>query len=176
MRTGTFFLLAALVLLAGGAHAEEPLATADKADFGLITGSVTKLPEGDPQLYCVNIADKAADARAAWQTKTISDLEAKLDQRIRELEAKRVELEEWLKKRDEILAKAGEQIVVIYSGMKPDAAALQIAALDDATAAGVISKLKPRTASAILGEMEPGRAAQITKAIVQVNREPEKKS
>ncbi|MGE0212595.1 MAG: MotE family protein [Parvibaculaceae bacterium] len=168
--------LAVLSLLAGAANAEEPFATPDKADFGLITGSTRKLPEGDAQLYCVNIADKAADARAAWQTKTISELEAKLDQRIKELEAKRVELEDWLKKRDEILARAGDQLVVIYSGMKPDAAALQLAALDDATAAGVIAKLKPRTASAILGEMEPGRAAQITKAIVQVNKEPEKKS
>lgn len=169
-------LLSLLALLCGPAMAEGPFATPEKADFGLITGSTSKLPEGDPQLYCVNIADKAADARAAWQTKTINDLEAKLDQRIKELEAKRAELEQWLKKRDEILARAGEQLVVIYSGMKPDAAALQIAALDDATAAGVIAKLKPRTASAILGEMEPGRAAQITKALVQVNKEPEKKS
>lgn len=176
MRRAAPSVLLALCLLAGPAVAEEPFATTDKADFGLITGSTTKLPEGDPQLYCVNIADKAADARAAWQARTISELEAKLDERVKELETKRTELEEWLRKRDEILARAGEQLVVIYSGMKPDAAALQIAALDDATAAGVISKLKPRTASAILGEMEPGRAAQITKAIVQVNKEPEKKS
>lgn len=168
-------LIALLIGPVGGSpgHAgEPPLAAANKQDLGLITGSTRRIPEGDPQLYCVNIADEAADARAAWQAKRIAELEAQLGRRIAELEAKRAEYEQWIKRREEILARASEHLVGIYAKMKPAAAALQLAALDDETAAGVLAKLKPRAASAILTEMEPARAAQVTKAIVHMTQDP----
>ena len=50
--------------------------------------------------------------------------------------------------------------------MKPDAAASQFAAMDDAMAGAIIAKLPPQSASAILNEMEPARAAQLTRGMV----------
>lgn len=49
--------------------------------------------------------------------------------------------------------------------MRPDAAAAQIAGLEETKAIAVLYRLKPREASAILNEMEPGRAAQLTSAL-----------
>jgi flagellar motility protein MotE (MotC chaperone) len=149
---------------------------ANKADLGLITGS-TNPPDAKTQSdqYCVNIADKAADARLAWQAKTISDLEQEIDKRIAELDAKRAEYQEWLAQRDEMLAKAEGHVVQIYAKLRPDAAALQLSALDDDIAAALLSKLSARNASAILAEMEPGRAAQLTKTIVKATKVPNDK-
>lgn len=142
-----------------------------KADLGLITGSTTPpQPPTSSQQYCVNIADQAADARFAWQAKTINELEKEIDKRLAELEAKRAEYQEWSKQREEVLAKASEQVVSIYAKMRADAAALQLAVLDDEIASAVLVKLNARTASAILNEMEPGRAAQLTRAMVDAAR------
>lgn len=115
--------------------------------------------------YCTNIRDAAADARLAWQAEELKELQAEVERRIAELNARQAEYEEWLKRRDEFLARAGEQVSEIYAKMRPDAAAKQLAAIDDETAASVLANLVPRSASAILNEMEPRRAAQLALAI-----------
>lgn len=163
---GFFFLLQASAALS-----QDVAPGIFKADLGLITGSTTPAePQTGSQQYCVNIADQAADARFAWQAKTINELEKEIDKRLAELEAKRAEYQEWAKKRDEILAEASEHVVSIYAKMRADAAALQLAVLDDEIASAVLVKLNARTASAILNEMEPGRAARLTKAMVDAAR------
>ncbi|MGO9007093.1 MAG: hypothetical protein ACLQIQ_03840 [Beijerinckiaceae bacterium] len=116
--------------------------------------------------FCTDNADSAGQARVAWEAAKLKELEDKLRQRIAELESKRAEYEEWLHKREEALKKAAENVVAIYTRMRPEAAALQLAAMDDATAAALLVKLKPSNASAILNEMEPGRAARLTAAMV----------
>ncbi|MGY3289444.1 flagellar motility protein MotE (MotC chaperone) [Bradyrhizobium sp. LM3.2] len=63
--------------------------------------------------------------------------------------------------RDDFLKKAEASVVEIYSRMKPDAAATQIAGMADETAAAVLAKLTPRSSSAIFNEMETGRAAHL---------------
>lgn len=167
-----------LVLQASTALAEEPAPAIFKSDLGLITGSVTPPePQNPSQQYCVNIADQAADARFAWQAKTINELEKEIDKRLAELEAKRAEYQEWSKQRADVLAKASEHVVAIYAKMRAEAAALQLAVLDDQIASAVLVKLSASKASAILNEMEPGRAAQLAKAMVATARgTPEKKS
>jgi flagellar motility protein MotE (MotC chaperone) len=115
--------------------------------------------------YCTNIADAASDARFALQKQALADMEKEIEGRIKVLEAKRAEYEEWLRRRNEVLAKADETIVLIYSRMRPDAAALQLTNMDEEIAAAVIAKLNPRVASAVLNEMEPGRAAQLANVI-----------
>jgi flagellar motility protein MotE (MotC chaperone) len=115
--------------------------------------------------YCANIADAAADARFALQKQALADMEKEIEGRLKVLEAKRAEYEEWLRRRNEVLEKADETIVLIYSRMRPDAAALQLTNMDEEIAAAVIAKLNPRVASAVLNEMEPGRAAQLANVI-----------
>lgn len=115
--------------------------------------------------YCANVADAASDARYALQKETLANMEKEIEGRLKILEAKRAEYEEWLRLRNEVLAKADETIVSIYSRMRPDAAAIQLTNMDEEIAAAVIAKLNPRSASAVLNEMEPARAAQLANII-----------
>lgn len=136
---------------------------------------------GDPSSsdvarFCSNITDAALDARVAWQLKELEGAEAKLKQRIAELEAKRAEYEQWLKLREDFLKKAEESVVEIYSGMDPEAAALQIASMADDTAAAVLAKLRVRNASAILNEMEPARAAHLANTLAGMRRVDDEKA
>ncbi|MFI5013177.1 MAG: MotE family protein [Hyphomicrobiales bacterium] len=117
------------------------------------------------QLYCSNIAATAADARFAWQAKRLTELEAQLQQRISELDAKQAEYKDWLQKREEFQKKADDNVVAIYSRMRPEAAASQLAVMEDATAAAILAKLNARSAGAILNEMDAGRAARLTDAM-----------
>jgi flagellar motility protein MotE (MotC chaperone) len=125
-------------------------------------------PETDVRLareYCLNIADAAADARFAWQKKTLGELELEIAKRVALLEEKTAEYQKWLARRDEFSKKAQESLVTIYARMRPDAAAAQLVAMDEETAAAVLSRLDPRNASAILNEMEVSRAARLTATI-----------
>jgi flagellar motility protein MotE (MotC chaperone) len=117
------------------------------------------------QQYCFNTADSAADARFAWQARKIKEMEAELDKRAQQLEAKTEEYKQWLQRRDEFSRKAHEKLVGFYSRMRPDAAALQLATLDEEMAAAVVTKLETKVASQIMGEMDPERAAKIATII-----------
>jgi len=128
------------------------------------------------QQYCINIADAAADARVAWQKKMITDVEQELDKRVAMLEAKIAEYQKWLARRDEYSRKAQEQLVGIFARMRPDAAAPQLAASDEETAAAVLSKLDTRASSAILSEMEPNQAARLTAIMVGAGKTSSGKS
>ena len=125
------------------------------------------LPE--VRMFCANNVATAGAARIAWQAAKLEELETRLQQKIVELEAKRAEYEDWLRKRDEALKKASTAVVAIYSKMEPEAAANELSQMDDETAAAVLSKLNTRSASAILGEMDPARAAQLADKMVGAN-------
>ena len=117
---------------------------------------------GLAQKYCINIADAAADARVAWQKKTIAQIEQDLQDRTARLEAATAEYQQWLARRDEFLKKAQGHLAGIFNRMRPDSAALQLAAMDEETAAAVLMQLDQRKASAVLAEMEPAQAARLT--------------
>ncbi len=145
---------------------EERKVTAPKAapvsTANLETGSI-KGPRADD--YCANIANPAADARFAWQKKMLADMEQEIVKRIAVLEEKTAEYQKWLARRDEFSKKANETVLRIYARMRPDAAAVQLAALDEETAAAVLTKLEPRTASLILNDMESNQAVRLTAII-----------
>lgn len=117
------------------------------------------------QQYCSNIADTATDARAAWQAKKIAEMEAELDKRIADLAVKTEEIKVWLARRDEFSKRAQEKLVGFYTRMRPDASALQLAAMDEETAAAVLTKLDTKVASAVMNEMDPARAARLAAII-----------
>lgn len=125
-------------------------------------------------LYCESIRDSAQEARVRWQAQALLEIEARIEDRLRELAALRDEYEEWLARRQEFLRKAEDGVIDIYSRMRPDAAAAQLSAMDNETAGAVIARLNPRQASAILNEMEPARAAQLTKTVAGTALDPEK--
>ena len=95
------------------------------------------------QRFCSNIADAARDRRYALQAKELEKLKSEIDERMKALEAKRVEYEQWLKRRDDFLSKAEDNVVKIYAKMKPDAAAERLAEVRIELAAGILMKLDP---------------------------------
>ena len=118
--------------------------------------------------YCKNIANQAADARYARQAESLAAMTKALEERIKALEDTRAEYETWVSRRQEFLGRADESVVAIYSQMRPDAAAQQIAVMEQEAAAAILSKLQPRTASAILNEMEPTTAARLTNVMAGI--------
>ena len=92
--------------------------------------------DNEVALFCSNVADPAVDARLAWQLKELEKAESLLRERIAEVEAKRAEYEKWMALRDDFLKKAEASVVEIYSRMKPDAAATQIAGMADEIRSG----------------------------------------
>jgi flagellar motility protein MotE (MotC chaperone) len=125
--------------------------------------------------FCANVAPSIAEARIAWETKRLSELDAQVKQRLADLEKAQASVQEWIAKRDMILKTASENLVAIYAKMQPETAAAQIAAMDDQMAAAILSKLKPGAAGAILDEMEAERASKLA-AFLSASSGAEKKS
>lgn len=112
--------------------------------------------------FCTGIADAARDRRYSLQAMELQKLKDDVDERIRKLEAKRAEYEDWMKRRETFLAGAQENVVKIYAAMKPDAAAERLAELDVKLAAAILMKLDARKAGVILNEMSTKAAAALT--------------
>ncbi len=174
--------LTALVLSTGsiGATAiieqlDEPGLLAPEEPFldEAATGTVRAKPlesGTDVERFCSNIADAARDRRYALQKDELQVLQQEIDKRIAALEEKRAEYESWLKRREDFLAKAKEDVVKIYSGMKPDAAAERLAEMDAVLAASILMQIEPRKAGVILNEMERKAAAMLTGVMAAASR------
>lgn len=168
-------LLAATTLLsatsfaigAGGRTAPETRDTVRVVGSDGTNQTVAAPVMSDAERYCAAIVDPARDARTLHQTEQLQALEAQIDARIDELEAKRAEYQEWLDKRQAFLDSTSPIVLDIYSTMRPDAAAAQLAGLDREAAAAILAKLKSRQASAILTEMPAPVAAEVAALIVE---------
>jgi flagellar motility protein MotE (MotC chaperone) len=164
--SGVSVALGAAVLLAypafaqdGPAHEKEkPKAAANKT---LDKAAADKAPDIEASRFCANAAPSIAEARIAWEKKQLDDLDAQVKQRLVALEKAEASLREWVAKRDAALMAANDNLVAIYAKMQPEAAAIQIAAMDDPMAAAILGKLKPGAAGAILNEMEAERASRL---------------
>lgn len=161
LRTATAALSLAALFLAVG-----PARTAS----GDTTGSLPADTGNEVQRFCSNIADAARDRRYALQTQELERLKSEIDERMKALEAKRLEYEEWLKRRDDFLDKVEDNVVKIYSKMKPDAAAERLSEVKIELAAGILMKLEPGKASTILNEMDRKAAATITGVMASATR------
>ena len=128
----------------------------------------------DAQRFCQNVAAAAADARFALQTRKLNELQAGIAERVAALEAKEVEVKAVLAAHEEARKRAEDALVAIYAKMRPDAAAQQVAALDDATAAAVLRGLNARQASAVLNEIPAERAVKLVNTIAGLVPPPDK--
>ncbi len=156
--------LIAAVLLADPARAQEPqklkgVPHASEAQRPRDAGE--RAAETDASRYCANVAPSIAEARIAWQTKRLAELDAQVRQRIADLEKAETAARDWIAKRDASMKAANDEVVSIYARMQPENAAQQISAMDDRMAAAILGKLKPAAASAILDEMEAERASRL---------------
>ena len=156
-----FLIACAMWIGITGAHSAEK-STTEKAP--MVAGE-----------FCTNIKDAASEARAAFRLKKLKEVEKQIEDRIAALEEKSQEIKSWLERRENFIEKAQNQLVDIYKLMRPDAAALQISALDEMTAAAILLKLKPRTASTILNEMDPKMAARLASFVSYAAKKAGKK-
>jgi flagellar motility protein MotE (MotC chaperone) len=120
--------------------------------------------------FCTNIQDPARDRRYALQRQQLVDLQADIDKRIKLLEEKRAEYEDWLKRRDDFVAKATDGVVEIYAKMKPDGAAPQLTDMPPDLAAAILMKLEAKQSSLILAEMDAKVAANLTRIMAAAAR------
>jgi flagellar motility protein MotE (MotC chaperone) len=144
----------------------------DAPPDALITGTVDSQGSDLARGYCANIAGTAAEARIALQRAKLAEAEKAIGYRITALEVKTAEYKTWVERRDQFLKRATASLVKIYTQMEPDAASLQLAAMDEETAAALLVKLEPPNASAILNEMVPEKAARLTATIAGAVRVP----
>jgi flagellar motility protein MotE (MotC chaperone) len=151
-------LAASLVLCAGAASAQSKRDDAQRA-------KAAQAQAAETQQYCANIAAAAEAVLIAQQKKQLAELEQQVQRRVQELETKRGELQEVVDKYEAFFHRTDETLISVYTRMKPDAAAAQIAKLDEEVAASLIVQLKPKNSSAIMGEMEPTHAALLSKKI-----------
>jgi flagellar motility protein MotE (MotC chaperone) len=137
---------------------EKPKAAADKSAE---KAPADKAADIEASRFCTNAAPSIAEARIAWETKRLAELDAQVKQRLADLEKAEASLQEWIAKRDAGLKSASDDLVAIYAKMQPETAATQIAAMDDQMAAAILGKLKAGAAGAILNEMEAERASKL---------------
>ena len=131
-------------------------------------------PPASVKSYCENIADPALDARFLHQKAELTHLEDELAKKTTLLEAKKTEFQEWLKRRDDFINKAEGSLVKLYSKIKPDAAAPQLAALDEEAAAALLLKLSAKASSAILDQMDTAKAARLVSVMIGAARPSDK--
>lgn len=126
----------------------------------------TSLPKdstaADIEKFCTNIADSARDQRYLLQKQELEKLQADVDERIAVLEKRKAEYEQWLKVRNEFMAKADAGLIEIFKTMKADAAAPRLEQMRLELAAAIIMKLPARQSGLILSEMDPLKAGQIS--------------
>lgn len=159
--------LAVATLLAWPASAQDgrPIAAQKSRPVGDKTvhekTAAAKPTETEASRYCVNVAPSVAEARIAWQTKRLAELDAQVKQRIADLEKAEASAREWVDKRETLLNSASDEVTAIYAKMEPESAAKQISVMDDRMAAAILGKLKPMVAGAILNEMAAERASRL---------------
>jgi len=158
-RRFAFFALAVAFACHGGAIAQDGVKPKPP------TNGPDKAVEREIERYCANIAPLAAEARVAYQTRRLLELDAQVKQRISELEKQETQTREWVTQREALLKSASEDVEAIYAKMPAEAAAAQIGAMEDPVGAAILIRLPPRAASGILGEMEADKAARLTSFI-----------
>src|SRR5580700_2382701 len=168
---GRMALSVAVVLMACPVFAQDGRAP----DKEKPKAAVDKPPDVEASRFCANAAPSIAEARIAWETRQLSELDAQVKQRLADLEKAEASVKEWVAKRDTSLKAANDDLVAIYAKMQPETAATQIAAMDDQMAAAILGKLKPGAAGAILNEMEAERASKLA-VVLSGTTSGEKKS
>jgi flagellar motility protein MotE (MotC chaperone) len=117
------------------------------------------------QKFCTNIADAARDQRYLLQKQELEKLQADVDARIQTLEQRTTEYQDWLKRRNDFLARAQAGLVDMFKTMKPDAAAPQLQEMRMEIAAAIIMQLPARQSALFLSEMDPEKAGMISTII-----------
>ena len=135
-----------------------------------VTETQTRPAASVADQYCQAVLEPAREARYAHQTVELKSLSKELDDRLARIETRIAELKEWVARREDFASRTSDQLVTIYSGMRPEAASEQLTKIDESTAAAILSKLAPRIASQILNDMPSDKAARLAMILMGASR------
>lgn len=133
--------------------------------------AAAQIPSGkETQQYCANVAAAAEAIRLDRRRKELAALEGEIAARLSMLASKQQELRLLLDRLEAFERRTNDALIGLYSRMKPEMAAAQLAQLDDEIAAALMLQLKAKASSAILGEMEASHGAALARKIVELRR------
>lgn len=112
--------------------------------------------------FCDSIIEPARERRYFLKKQELEALLALVTERTAALDKRAAEHKEWIRRREDFAKQATENLVQIYSSMKPEAAAARLSELDMGLAASLLLAITPRQASSILNEMDEKTAADLT--------------
>jgi len=99
--------------------------------------------------------------------------EQRVDQKIKEMETLRLQLQSMVNQASEAQATQLENLVKIYETMKPDEAAKIFETLDMPVLLGVIQRMKPARTAPIMAKMAPQKAKELTVALTKQDQLPQ---
>lgn len=112
---------------------------------------------------------KDLDTRASL----IKVAEQRVDQKIKEMESLRQQLQSMVNKVSEGQQAQLDNLVKIYETMKPDEAARIFESLDMPTLLGVVLRMKPKSTAPIMAKMAPEKAKELTIALTKQDQLPQ---
>ncbi len=130
-----------------------------RAEISLLTSLSKRRKELDRR-------EQELDMRASL----IKAARKRIDERIVMLKGLEEKIQRFAKRQKEQKKKQFDQLVKMYSAMKPKGAALIFNELDKNVLLGIIQNMKPQTMSAILAAMSPSKAREITIALAGETR------
>lgn len=113
--------------------------------------------------------EQELDAREAM----IKVAEQRIDQKIKEMETLRAQLQNMVSQIDSTQQAQIENLVKIYETMKPKEAARIFEELELPVLLGVVQKMKPQRTAAIMAEMKPEKAKELTVALTKKDQLPQ---
>jgi flagellar motility protein MotE (MotC chaperone) len=140
------------------------------AAHAVIAEEIRDAAASDAAQFCANVTDDARERRYALKEQDLEALVTQIDARMKALETKRAELEDWQKRREEFSKLATENLVQIYAKMRPASAAERMEILPIDLSASILAKLSSRQAGVILNEMKTEQAALITSVMAAASR------
>jgi flagellar motility protein MotE (MotC chaperone) len=149
---------------AGGVAAAQPQAA--PAQPPVVKGDVTNMNETEIELL-QNLAARRAvlDARGhelELREKVLKAAEQRLNERLKELDTIKTELEARLKVQEDFEATRLKSLVKVYETMKPKEAARIFEQLDTAVLVEFLEHMKEQKMAPILAAMDPAKAQKIT--------------
>jgi flagellar motility protein MotE (MotC chaperone) len=150
------------IFSAGAAFAADSVSKAEEAADNLPMPPTTPVVLSPAEQYCSSVLDAASAAQLAQQKAELEKAQQEVQNKVALLTAKTRELKHWMKKREDFSAQVTDALVQIYAKMDPDAAAAQLAAMNEFVAAAIMSKVPVKAASLIMAEMEAPKAARLS--------------
>jgi flagellar motility protein MotE (MotC chaperone) len=119
--------------------------------------------------YCKTFGNRAAEARNVLQKEEIQELKKSAEETLKLLDERTAELEDLLKKREELIAATTASIVKMYEGMETEAAAEQLQKLEIRQAGEILRRLSAKASGEIVAAMKPSAASRLVAYMLAEN-------